>query len=143
KVKLNPFAISIALDGFSIAESDGKPFAGWDEVYVNLDPTGLFHRQLVLSQIAISNAFGHVQVNRDGSFNFDDILQKNSPPPEGSGVGAAPSKPMTVRIDQLRITGSRVVYDDLPRSFSTTVGPIDVALHDFSTSPDHKDPYAF
>jgi hypothetical protein len=143
KIKLNPFAISIAIDGLSIAERNGQPFAGWDEVYVNLDPTGLIHRELVISQIAISNAFVHVQANRDGSFNFSDILQRfpTEPSPKKQDTG----KPMIVRVGQLRITGSKAVYDDLMRAtpFSTAVGPIDVTLHDFSTSPDNQNPYGF
>lgn len=140
KIKLNPFAISIAIDGFTIAEPDGAPFAGWDEVYVNFDPAGLFRRQLAFSTIAVSNAFGHVQANHDGTFNFSDILQRIPP-----GETNTTSQPMVVRIDRLRVTGGKVVYDDRTRAtpFSTTIGPIDVTLHDFSTSPDNRNPYGF
>ncbi len=143
KIKLNPFTISIAVRGFGVAERDGAPFVGWEEVYANFDPTGLFSRQLVLSQVVIRNAFGHVQINKDGTFNFSDILDRfparPTPPEQKSG------KPMVVRIGQLRITGSQLVYDDFTRAqpFTTIVGPIDVTLRDFSTDPNNQNPYGF
>jgi uncharacterized protein involved in outer membrane biogenesis len=143
EIKTNPFAMSLAIDGFAVAETDGKPFVTWDEVYVNADPTGLLHGELVVSQVTISNAFAHVQANRDGTFNFTDILQRlpSQPAPAKKSAG----KPMTVRVGQLRITGTQLVYDDLTRSapFHTTIGPIDVTLNDFSTGPDSRNPYGF
>lgn len=143
KVKTNPFAMSIALDGFAIAETDGTRFVGWDEVYVNVDPTGLLAKEIVVAEIAISNAFGHVQVNRDGTFNFTDVLRRFPTAPRP--VKQATGKPLVIRVGQLRITGSQAVYDDFTRasSFHTTVGPIAVKLHDFSTDPNHNGPYAF
>ncbi len=143
KIKLNPFTISIAVRGFGVTEPDGAPFVGWDELDVNFDPTGLFSRQLVLSQVVLRNAFGRVQVNKDGRFNFSDILERfparPTPPEQKSG------KPMVVRIGQFRITGSHLVYDDFTRAqpFTTTVGPIDVTLRDFSTDPNNQNPYGF
>ncbi|MEI6085666.1 MAG: DUF748 domain-containing protein, partial [Verrucomicrobiota bacterium] len=143
KVKTNPFAMSIALDGFGIAEPDGTRFVGWDEVYVNVDPTGLLGKEVVFSAIAISNAFGHVQINHDGTLNFTDVLQRFPAAPRP--VKKVTGKPLVIRIGELRITGSRAVYDDFTRAseFHTTVGPIDVTLRDFSTDPNRKNPYAF
>jgi len=143
KVKTNPFTMSIALAGFGIAETDGTRFVGWDEVSVNVDPTGLFAKEIVVSEIVISNAFGHVQAHKDGTFNFSDILKRfpSEPAPAEKDTG----QPMIVRVGQLRLTGCRAVYDDLTRAtpFHTTVGPIDVTLHNFSTDPKRQAPYAF
>jgi len=36
KVKLNPFAFSVAVRGLLIKDHDGEPFVSWDEVYVNV-----------------------------------------------------------------------------------------------------------
>ena len=34
-VKINPFALSCAVDGLLIKDPDGQPFISWGEVYVN------------------------------------------------------------------------------------------------------------
>lgn len=143
KININPYAMSFTLGGFQIAEQDGSRFVGWDEVYVNVDPTGLLSKEIVVSEISISNAFGRVQINKDGTFNFSDILARF--PSEPSAPRSEPRPLPIVRIGSLRITGAQAVLDDFTRTkpFHTTVGPIDVALHDFSTIPSRKAPYAF
>ncbi|MCG3149182.1 MAG: hypothetical protein PCFJNLEI_02642 [Verrucomicrobiae bacterium] len=143
-VRVNPFTMSVALQGFGITEknADGKPFVSWDEVFVNVDPTGLLGKEIVFSTINISNATARVQVNPDGSFNFSDILTRF---PADPNKPKESRQPPVVRVGQLRITGTKAIYDDHSRAtpFHTTIGPIDVTLRDFSTAPRRHAPYAF
>lgn len=143
RIKLNPYALSIAVDGLVVSEPGGEPFVSWDEVYVKVALPSPFRREFTVDDIAVSNAFAHIQANSDGSFNFTDILRRfpAAPPPPKKPAG----KPFTIRVGQLRITGSQLMYDDFTRTtpFHTTVGPINVTLNNFSTSPDQQSPYGF
>src|SRR5690349_548120 len=42
KIRLNPFALSVAVRGLLIKDKDGQPFVSWDEVYVNFQISSLF-----------------------------------------------------------------------------------------------------
>jgi len=143
KIKMNPYALSIAVDRFLVREPSGDPFIAWDEVYVRVALPSPLRRVFTVKELAVSNAFAHVQVNPDGNFNFTDILQRfpSEPAPAKKPAG----KPVTLRVGHLQITGTQVVYDDLSRAtpFHTVIGPIKVTLNNFSTSPDNQNPYGF
>ena len=89
KVKLNPFAFSCAVRGLLIKDRDGQPFVSWDEVYVNLQLSSFFGHAWVIKEVSVSKPVVRVQVKKDNTFNFSDILAKfatNAPP--------APPKPV-------------------------------------------------
>jgi hypothetical protein len=143
KFRVNPFTMSLAVVGFQITEREGRaPFVRWDEVSVNFDPTGLFKKEFVFAEVGVSNAFAAVQLNRDGTFNFSDILNRFPSEPKQS---RQPKPLPPVRVGQFRVTGTRVVLNDLTRArpFQTTVGPIDLTLRDFTTHPRQQAPYSF
>lgn len=143
KVRLNPYTLSLTLQGFSVREPDGTaPFVGWQRLYVNFDALGSLRHEWVLSEVVLDGLAGHVAVNAQGGFNFSDIITKlqaahsASPSPE-------PSRP--VRIGRCRVTGARLEFSDDSRGghFATTVGPIAFAVTDFRTVSRQGSPYAF
>jgi len=42
KIKFNPYALSVAVDGLMIREPDGTPFVSWEEVYVRFQLSSVF-----------------------------------------------------------------------------------------------------
>src|SRR6266705_4996383 len=105
KVKLNPFALSVTVDGFLIKEQDGQPFVSWDEVYVNFQLSSLFGRAWVFSEISTIRPFIRAQMNADRTFNFSDIIAKfstNAPDPKPK----QPAKPLFLHVGKLQIIGA-------------------------------------
>lgn len=145
QIKLNPFALSVAVDGLLIKDKDGQPFVSWDEVYVNLQASSFFGKAWVFDEISTVRPFVRAQMNADGTFNFSDLITKfagtNTPAP----VAPPPAKPLIVHVRRLRIVGaSAAVADFTSRTpFHRLIGPLNLALVDFSTDPDNKNPYAF
>jgi len=140
KVKLNPYALSVTIRGLLIKDKDGEPFVSWDEVYVNFQLASFFGHPWVFKEVSTSKPFVRVQVNKDYSFNFSDLLAQfstNAPSKE-------PAKPLALRIDRLKIAGAAASLTDLtPRTpFQRTLGPIDVTLVNFQTDPANKNPYS-
>ncbi len=115
QVKLNPYTFSATIRGLMIKETNGDPFVSWDEVYANFQPTSVFQHPWILKEVSTSNPFIHVQMNRDGTFNFSDILARfstNSPPAKAS---KGPTKQLAVRIDQIKVGGATLyVKRDAP-----------------------------
>ena len=84
QVKINPFACSTTVRGLLIKDRDGEPFISWDEVYVNFQFSSLFGHAWVFKEISTSKPFLRVQMNRDYTFNFSDLIAKfatNAPGP--------------------------------------------------------------
>ena len=79
KVKLNPFAFSVAIRGLLIKDKDGEPFLSWDEVYVNFQLSSFLGHPWVFKKISVTGPFARAQLNKDGTFNFSDLITKFAP----------------------------------------------------------------
>ena len=93
KVKLNPFVLSCTVRGLLIKDKDGEPFVSWDEVYVNFQLSSFFGKAWVFKEISTTRPFIRVQMNKDGTFNFSDLIAKfstNTP----SAAPKPPSQPL-------------------------------------------------
>ena len=144
KVKLNPFALSVTVDGLLIKDKDGEPFISWDEVYVNFQLSSLFSPAWTFKEISMIRPFARAQMNADRTFNFSDIIAKFSTnAPEAKPK--EPSKPLFLHVGKLQIIGATAFVADLSSHtpFKRRLGPLDVALHDLRTDPNKKNPYAF
>jgi Domain of Unknown Function (DUF748) len=144
KVKLNPFVLSATVDGLVIKDKDGQPFISWDEVYVNFQLSSFFGKAWVFKEISTTRPFVAVQMNKDGTFNFSDIITKFST----NALAAAPKKPsapLVLHVDHLHIGGASAAVTDLTmrRPFTRVIGPLDLTLENFRTDPDNKNPYSF
>ncbi|MDD5141759.1 MAG: DUF748 domain-containing protein [Verrucomicrobiales bacterium] len=144
KVKLNPFALSATVRGLLIKDKDGKPFVSWDEVYVNFQLSSLIGKAWTFREISTTKPFVRAQLNRDGTFNFSDLIAKfsaNAP----DAAPRKPSKPLVLHIGRLHIGGAAAAFSDLTtrKPFTRIIGPLDVTLENFRTDSDSKNPYSF
>ena len=144
KVKLNPFAFSTTIRSLLIKDKDGEPFVSWDEVYVNFQLSSFFGKAWVFKEISVARPFARVQMNKDGTLNFSDLITKFStntpaaPPKE-------PAKPVALWIGRLTITNATASVTDLTHRnpFKRIVGPITFTLENFRTDPGNKNPHTF
>lgn len=139
RVRTNPFALSITLDGLRVQDRDGHPFLGWDRLYVNVDAATLFSRTLSFSAIHLTRPYGRIVLGRDGRLNCSDLLETQAEPPQP----VTPSR--SLRIGSLRIQGAQLdLLDQGPaQPFATTLGPLSLALDGFRTTVGSSSRYAF
>lgn len=144
KVRLNPFAFSVSIRGLKVKDPDSETLLSWDEVYVNLQLSSFLGHAWVLDEIAVVNPYARVQVNKDYSFNFSDILAANINT-NTAPKSPTPAKPLALRVRQLRIEGARVSVADLTQKkpFRRIIGPVKVSLTDFHTDPNSRNPHLF
>ena len=131
KVRLNPYTFSATIRGLLIKDKDGAPLVSWDEADVNFQLVSLFSHAWVFKEVSLSQPFVRVQVNKDYTLNFSDIVDRFSP--AAASKSGETGKPRPWRINRLRLTGGKVSFTDLtPRMpFQRTVGPLEMTLTNF------------
>ena len=105
-VKINPFVLSCTVRGLLIKDKDGEPFVSWDEVFVNFQLSSFLGHAWVFKEISTSKPFVRVQMNKDYTFNFSDILAKFATNAPAVAAPKAPAKPLVLHVERLRIGGA-------------------------------------
>jgi len=145
KVRLNPLAFSVTIRGLKVKDPDTETLLAWDEVYVNFQLSSFLGRAWVFKEIAVVNPYARVQLNKDRTLNFSDILAAhagtNAPPAKLE----KPAKPVALRVGQLRVEGARLSVADLTpmTPFRRIIGPVKIAITDFRTDPNNRNPHVF
>ena len=144
KIRLNPFTLTLAVEGLQIKDRDGSAFTSWKRLFVDFDGFSLFTGEWHVEAIALDGFSQRVAIAKDGSFNFADLI----PPPAVAAppAPAAPAKPpRPIRISSLKISDAAFAFADASRAqpFATTVSPLSFTLQNFVTVSDPKAPYAF
>jgi hypothetical protein len=139
-IRVNPWILSMTIEGLAISDPDGGPFVAWDRVYVNFDPTTFFVKEWRFQEITAIAPSGRVIIDDKGVFNFADLLEKFAPKADEPEKAAWP-----LRVAKLVVNGARLDFADHSRSqeFATQVGPVNFALVQFYTSPNRDAPYQF
>lgn len=146
RVRVNPLALSVTIDGLAVAHPDGAPFLGWDSLYVRLAPWRLLAGDVGVGEIRLVRPVVHVALGPDGTPSFEDLL-----PQDGGARPAAPATPeregggLGLWIGRLAIEGATVTFRDATRTpaFETALGPLTVRLESFRTKGGRGSPYAF
>ena len=142
RIKINPFALSVAVHDFAVREPDGDRFVGFKELYVNFQLSSVLRRAYTFKEIHLIAPHRLVRVLPNGRLNFCDLLgPSDSPEPPSDQRSAVPP----ILIFQLQIEQGRFVFSDLsrPTPFESTFSPVQITLHNFSTRRDSESPYAF
>jgi hypothetical protein len=139
QVRVNPFALSLTIRGLALTETNGAPFAGFDEFYGNFQLSSLFRWAWTFSEIRLVGPSANVVRFTEEQFNFSDLVTNL---PAGSGTNSAPPPP--VLIQRLVITNAQLTFTDhtTPTPFHTVYGPTHLELKNLSTRPNEHGPYA-
>jgi hypothetical protein len=144
RVRANPFALSVTIDGLLIKDRDGSVFVSWERLYVNARVLPIVKRELALDALRLVRLRTNVVMARDGTLNFSDILA-SLPADEPTPATQPKKSTFVLGVDHLAIEEAQLDFSDLSRArpFRTTVGPFTIRLEEFRTQADAKNPYAF
>jgi uncharacterized protein involved in outer membrane biogenesis len=140
QVRMNPFALSLTVRGLALTETNGTPFAAFDELYVNFQLSSIFRRAWTFGEIRLTHPTANVIRLADGSFNFSNLA-----PAETTPATNPPSAPPPLLIHSLVVTNAVISFADAttPRAFRSDYGPLHLALADFTTRPHRDGTYSF
>jgi hypothetical protein len=141
-VRMNPYVLSATIRGLLVKDKDGEPFLSLEEAYANFQLSSFFGKPWVFKEIHTTKPYFRVQINKDYTFNFTDLITKFSKP---SPKPPKPSKPLFLHIDLLEILGASGSFTDLTPStpFRRLIGPLQITLTHFHTDPNNENPYSF
>jgi hypothetical protein len=129
QVKLNPFALTLTIRGFTLKETNGDLFCSFDELYMNLRLVSIFKRAFVFKEIKLKKPFGSVIFQQDGKPNFSNLF--GALPPETKAKLESQELPHFV-VERLNIEDGALFFDDLNRKSLLKLSRIGLVVKGFS-----------
>jgi len=140
RVRVNPFALSLTLEGLAIADARGDTVAGVGRLYARFDPLGsLASRAWTLARLDVARPAATLEVLPDRTLNLVRLLR---PRPAG---GDTTGEPPAWRIGRLTLEGGSLRFVDRSRepAFRKSVGPMRLELTDFGNLARSRNASAF
>lgn len=142
ETKFNPYTLELDLNGFEMLEHDNQPFASFDRLYVNYGLwDSISHLSVALQQVQLDKLYAHVDILKDGSFNFSDLsddTEEEEPEVEEDSDGLFP-----VWIGDLAIDGASIKFEDhsLKTAFTKVIKDLNLHIKGLTTKKDDNTPY--
>lgn len=142
EIAVNPWYLTVQISGFGIDDPDGNKLIGFDELFVNLQTSSIFHWAITLAEVNITAPYGNIY-----RYSFDDtnVSRALSAAPRATEDTDEPESesdtgPLRLLIHQISIRQGRVsLRDEMPQTpFNTELGPVDITVNDLSTLPDRS-----
>ena len=130
RLSLNPFALSATLEGLDVKEKGGAgPFFSFARLYLNLEAASLFKGGPVIRAITLTKPSIALVRNGDGTYNCQDLIDEASKPkpPE--------EKPLRFSLNNIRVEGGSVDFDDRPKRTKHTVRDVRIGIPFLSNIP--------
>jgi uncharacterized protein involved in outer membrane biogenesis len=130
RIEVNPLALSATVAGFAVRTAEGREVAGFDELYVNLSASSLFKFAVVVDEIRLVGP--HLAVVRldEGRYDISDLLDEWLKPDDEPDSGVP-----RFSLNNIQLSGGKLVFDDRPRGRVHTVEEIKLALPFVSSLP--------
>ena len=127
-IDVNPYALSARVADVSVKEAGGREVAGFDELFVNLSGFSLFQWGAVVDEIRLSGPRLSVVRLDEGRYDISDLLDKWLAPSE-------PSPTPRFSLNNIQVTGGKLVFDDKPEGRVHTVDQLELKLPFISSLP--------
>ncbi len=139
RVRLNPFSLSLLLEGASLTEADGKPLLAFDRFGANVQLRSLADWAWVFSEVRLERPRVHLRIAPDGVFNVSRLMADAAGVDTPDKPPAAPEPSSRLRLDfrHLAIREGTLVFSDesqTPRS-EAVVKPITLEVSNLTTLP--------
>ncbi len=121
QIDISPYALSARVAGVSVKSAEGKEVAGFDELFVNLSSFSVFQFGVVVDEVRLQGPRVAVARVGDGKYDISDLLDEWLKPSE-------PSPTPRFSINNIQVTGGKVVFDDQPLGKLHTVSDINLGL---------------
>jgi len=148
EVALNPFTLSLTINGLEIRESDQTPILGFEQLFVDLGAKTLLFQSYAFDEIRLVMPFVSMRVDRAGKMNLLGLVPPAAPAEAVSAEAkptAASGSTKPLEIGLLKIEQGIVEFRDesKPKPFEITIVPIHISLRNFSTVQGGENAYAF
>ncbi len=135
KIQVQPFPLSISLQGFEIQEHNGQAFAAFDVFYIKM---GLFQsiKQLSLAfdKVSLKKPFVHIAKQKNGTLNFQDLFKAKTAEKEEK------QQLFPVTIKKLSLSEGKLVWEDASsaKPVIEDIYPVNLDIENFTTHADKQ-----
>ena len=142
KVEVNPYVLSLKVQGFQVSDKDDVMFAAFDEFFVNFQLSSLFNWAWTFSEIRLSGPYFYFERFETGDSRLDHLLADfaSSFPAEPNAEKGAKEEGDAPRllIQNLSLNEGHVdVKDNVPgTAVETKLSPINISIQELNTLPD-------
>ena len=148
EVALNPFTLSLRMNGLEVSEVDHTPILGMEELFVNLRGTSLFLQTVAFDEIRLDMPYVSARMNREGKLNLLGLVPATDEAAEsapGSTTASEVKKPIPLEIRLLKIDRGILEFRDESKrqAMAMDIVPIHISLRNFSTVLGGENAYSF
>jgi len=149
RVSVNPYSLTLTLEGLELDETDGKPIASLGQLFVNFQASSLFHWAWTFRDLRLGDPYLNFVRYEDGGTNLgrlaDTLAATAEPEPAPPEPAQGSNGPVRLILENFLLDGGQVDVADLSREtdFSTHFGPIRLELFSLSTLPNHEAGHSF
>src|SRR3954470_8363460 len=134
-VRINPFALSASIRGFSLKEPDGSTTAiGFEQLDVDAAWSSLLRRGAIVEAVHVTKPYVRLVRLADGKYSFQDIVDKLT-----SGPAAPPRPAPQFAVHNIQISDGRIEFEDQPERTAHAVTDLQVGLPFVSSMPAEVD----
>jgi hypothetical protein len=142
-IKVNPYTLSLRVQGFEVSDTDGVRLAAFEELFVNFQFASILKWAWTFSQVQLTSPYLHFERLPSGDTRLHRLLAdfENSRPPGATGNGDTEAANGTPRIliRNLELVGGQVdATDNMPETpVDLQMSSINIAIKELNTIPDH------
>ncbi|MGI9264045.1 MAG: DUF748 domain-containing protein [Gammaproteobacteria bacterium] len=141
QVRVNPYLLTVSLDGFSSSDQDLGELLSFDSFLVDFQASSLFRWAWTFKTIRFDNFRFRPKRLEDGRFSASILMERlaNSGPETELPAEPATDTPVRLIIQNIDISSGRIDFSDLTRTpdYHGALGPMSLSINDFSTLPEH------
>jgi hypothetical protein len=144
EVKVNPFTLTVDVNGLVVADQDASRLAAWEKLHVRLAPWRLLQGYAGVAEVRLTRPFFRAALDDGGRLNVQDLIGDDGSPPPPLTPGQERRRRLGVALDLLEVVEARVAFADATRKprFETELGPLSFRLENFRTTGDTDSPYS-
>ena len=137
KVAINPFVLSLRVDGLHLKDTSGNSLAEIEQIFINFQLSSLFRRAWTFDQIHIIGSEIFVARDQAGNLNLASLVPAPDTAENEQPEEDADAAPARLLIFDFAIVDCALHWDDLVPvdSVHTVFGPINIEIAELNTLP--------
>ncbi len=130
EIKINPYSLTVTVRGFTVKDNaPSVTFVSFDELFLNVEALSVFKGAIIVKEVRIKKPYIQITRNKDESYNFSDLLEKDEPTPK------AKAKPMRFSVNNISILEGGIDFFDGPKNTNHTIREMHIAIPFISNIP--------
>jgi AsmA protein len=132
--------VSLSLKGLSISDfalsekttfKEGT-FVSAKKAKAEIDLRALLHKQIKIESVGLENFVINIIKDKDGKFNFDDLISKGEEEPSSSSEPSSSEKlPIAISAKQIYTKNAIINFNDESAAMKFSINNLDIEINDF------------